>query len=283
MIKKALLLMLFLMFISTNAMSQSFIFGQIGGGDPRAEGMEIQVELWKSVCGADELVATTTTDTAGNYFFDNLADHQFYEIKPVSDYYQFTPEVGDAEIPNITFSRDDFQISTCKSYADGGLRFLDMNDGTILDTCNQLLWLKNHQCKSIFDQGLAPRQYYDAVTWIENLQDGSCGLSDGSEPLDWCMPRTQQLINLSLDPPPPEWSGGCEVIDDLSDSYVWPRSPWLTSMNRTVWTFFINDWPEPIDHVGVNLTTSLCQDWTNEPNVTSYTFPWRWRFPPIIE
>jgi hypothetical protein len=79
--------MLFLMFISTNALSQSFIYGQITGIAYKVH----TVVLWTSGCGGNALVDTTTTDNAGFYFFQSMAENDIYTVKSVSDYYQFTP------------------------------------------------------------------------------------------------------------------------------------------------------------------------------------------------
>jgi hypothetical protein len=83
--------MLFLMFISTNALSQSFIYGQITGIAYKVH----TVVLWASGCGGNAfgnaLVDTTTTDNAWFYFFQNMTENDIYTVKSVSDYYQFTP------------------------------------------------------------------------------------------------------------------------------------------------------------------------------------------------
>ena len=56
--KKTLLLMLVLMFISTNALSQSIIHGRVTG-DAQAG---IVIELYKTGCGGDSLVGSFTTN-----------------------------------------------------------------------------------------------------------------------------------------------------------------------------------------------------------------------------
>ena len=84
--KKILLLMLVLMFISTSAQSQSFIYGQIEGIEQKGH----TVELYKSGCGGYAYVDTSTTNLQGDYFFENLTEGS-YTVGPVSDDYQFNP------------------------------------------------------------------------------------------------------------------------------------------------------------------------------------------------
>jgi len=101
--KKTLLLMLLLMFISTNALSQSIIHGRITG-DVQAG---INVELYKASCGGDILVDTFTSNTEGYYAFGCL-DNGTYKVVPDNASYLFSPEFDNVEIPQSIIQSYDF-------------------------------------------------------------------------------------------------------------------------------------------------------------------------------
>ena len=57
-------------------------------------------------------------------------------------------------------------------------RFEDNGDGTITDHLTGLVWLKNAGCAGLMN-------WYDALTYCNNLAHGSCGLTDGSVAGGW--------------------------------------------------------------------------------------------------
>ncbi len=101
--KKVLLLMLVLMFMSTNALSQNWISGQITGD--LQEG--ISVELYKTVCGGEELVETVTTNSEGYYGFGCLDDGT-YRIEPKNLLHYFSPVNISIDIPQTQLQPRDF-------------------------------------------------------------------------------------------------------------------------------------------------------------------------------
>ena len=103
MIKKALLLMLFLMFISTNALSQNWIQGQITGDNH--EGIFFQ--LYKANCGEDTWVWYSTSNSEGYYGWGNLANG-IYKVVPNNASYRFTPEFHYFIIPQTEIKSYDF-------------------------------------------------------------------------------------------------------------------------------------------------------------------------------
>jgi hypothetical protein len=103
MIKKALLLMLFLMFISTNALSQNWIQGQITGNIQ--EGIFLQ--LYKANCGEDTWVWYSTSNSEGYYGWGNLANG-IYKVVPNNASYRFTPEFHYFIIPQTEIKSYDF-------------------------------------------------------------------------------------------------------------------------------------------------------------------------------
>ncbi|SJZ74782.1 Listeria/Bacterioides repeat-containing protein [Trichlorobacter thiogenes] len=65
-------------------------------------------------------------------------------------------------------------------------RFVDLNDGTMLDTVSSLRWLKNANCYGI--------QNWDAAkSSAAGLASPSCGLSDSSTTGDWHLPTIDEL------------------------------------------------------------------------------------------
>lgn len=70
-------------------------------------------------------------------------------------------------------------------------RFVDNNDGTVTDTMTGLHWLKLANCASISGT------WTEALTAINTLGDGQCGLSDGSSAGQWRMPNRNELQSLA--------------------------------------------------------------------------------------
>ena len=68
-------------------------------------------------------------------------------------------------------------------------RFTDNQDGTVTDNLTDLVWLKNADC-------FGKRTWVQAISGVRQLEDGSCGLADGSSPGDWYLPNRNQLASL---------------------------------------------------------------------------------------
>ena len=68
-------------------------------------------------------------------------------------------------------------------------RFIDNGDGTVTDHLTGLIWLKNAGC-------FAPKDWWGALDASNNLENGQCGLSDGSNPGDWHLPNIKELNSL---------------------------------------------------------------------------------------
>jgi len=69
--------------------------------------------------------------------------------------------------------------------ADNTNRYVDCLNGTVTDTVTGLIWLKQAACLGSVD-------YAAAVAGAATLQNGACGLTDGSRPGDWRLPTTQE-------------------------------------------------------------------------------------------
>ncbi len=68
-------------------------------------------------------------------------------------------------------------------------RFTDNQDGSVTDALTGLVWLKNGGC-------FAPAAWTDAVTKVNALASGACGLSDGSAAGSWRLPDLGELESL---------------------------------------------------------------------------------------
>ena len=84
-------------------------------------------------------------------------------------------------------------------------RYVDLGDGTVLDSVNSLRWLKNANCldaaggitKNI---NAGKLNWYDATTWSNNLKQGICLLNDGSGVGAWHLPSKAELSTLFASP-----------------------------------------------------------------------------------
>lgn len=65
-------------------------------------------------------------------------------------------------------------------------RFIDLQDGTVIDTVSSLRWLKNANC---FGASIWPT----AMSSASNLASGQCGLNDDSSAGDWRLPTIAEL------------------------------------------------------------------------------------------
>ena len=71
----------------------------------------------------------------------------------------------------------------------GATRFTDKQDGTVTDTLTGLMWLKDAGC-------LGSDVWSRALTAVNQLAAGSCGLSDQSVAGDWRLPNINELESL---------------------------------------------------------------------------------------
>ena len=67
--------------------------------------------------------------------------------------------------------------------------FTDNGDGTVTDKLTGLIWLKTADCDG-------KKMWAEAISYCKELEDGDCGLSDGSSPGDWRLPYVEELHRL---------------------------------------------------------------------------------------
>jgi hypothetical protein len=68
-------------------------------------------------------------------------------------------------------------------------RFIDNGNGTLSDTVTGLTWLKKADCIS--------GTWSAALTGVNGLASGQCGLSDGSSAGQWRMPNRNEMLSLA--------------------------------------------------------------------------------------
>jgi len=68
-------------------------------------------------------------------------------------------------------------------------RFLDNKNGTVTDTVTGLIWLKQADCIN--------KPWAAAVSAVNSLASGQCGLSDGSTAGSWRMPNRNEMQSLA--------------------------------------------------------------------------------------
>jgi hypothetical protein len=114
-----------------------------------------------------------------------------------------------------------------------GSRFTDNSDGTVTDNLTGLIWLENANCDTFFSgdgTGQNNRSWANALTAANSLEDGYCGLSDGSSAGDWRLPNVREMQSLVhygvYDPAVPntagtgKWTSG-DPFTGVQSSYYW--------------------------------------------------------------
>ena len=97
-------------------------------------------------------------------------------------------------------------------------RFIDNSDGTVTDNMTGLIWLKNANC---FGVG---KTWNEALASCNGLDNGTCGLTDGSAAGDWRLPNLKELYSLidirNSDPALPTG----HPFTNVMSSYYWSSS-----------------------------------------------------------
>jgi hypothetical protein len=205
--KKALLLMLFLMLIATNALSQNTIYGTVLGDVQEG----VTVEIYKVDCGETNAIAELTTDSDGNYSSLSLVDGR-YLVYASKDGYSVSPNSHDLQIPQTVIQPYNFTATA--------IRFVDNGDGTVTDALTGLVWLKNANC-------YGSMSWPNAMSLTGMIKSGWCELSDGSVAGDWRLPDIEELIDLG--------GGDKDNLEDIENS------EYLYGDNH----FIINNWTVP--------------------------------------
>ncbi|OGR06864.1 MAG: hypothetical protein A2511_17435 [Deltaproteobacteria bacterium RIFOXYD12_FULL_50_9] len=140
-----------------------------------------------------------------------------------------------------------------KGVASPDPRFTDKGDGTVVDNLTGLIWLKTANCDLFHDHVYNPvtelmedtpnKTWSDALTSVNNLAHGQCGLTDNSIAGDWRLPNAKELsslMNLKYSRPAlsdsngtGQWSPGNPfadvkgVVEGEVESYYWSSSTYI--------------------------------------------------------
>ena len=99
-------------------------------------------------------------------------------------------------------------------------RFTDNLNGTLTDNLTGLIWLKDGGCISM-------RPWLGALAAVDSLQDGVCGLSDGSVRGSWRLPNRNELLSLL--------QGGSGL--PLDNPFIRPEEPQRYNWSSTTYPF----------------------------------------------
>ncbi|MGD0097131.1 MAG: DUF1566 domain-containing protein [Terracidiphilus sp.] len=105
-----------------------------------------------------------------------------------------------------------------------------VQNGTVTDSLTGLVWLQNAGC-------FAPAVFATALTEVNQLANGSCGLTDGSKAGDWRMPNINELESLvDVSAANPALSAG-NPFTNVSEGNYWSSTSYFGGQNGSP-----NDW-----------------------------------------
>jgi len=154
-------------------------------------------------------------------FIGNLAMGDFYVIPAVKKMFAAVARTGQT---TSYWGWDDGELQ--KGVAWPNPRFTDGGNGAVTDNLTGLVWTKDADCDDV-------KTWFHAIAYCSGLQDGWCGLTDGSSPLDWRLPSVRELQSLLhygfSDPALPntagtgKWSAG-DPFTHVRHAWYWTSS-----------------------------------------------------------
>ena len=107
-----------------------------------------------------------------------------------------------------------------------GTRFIDNNDGTVIDTLTALIWQKDSSCHGA-------KTWQGALDACNDLSATSgCGLSDGSTAGQWRLPNVNELHSLG-----PVWPLAAPFVGNLASHY-WSSTTYAFDVNSAWVVYF---------------------------------------------
>jgi hypothetical protein len=135
-------------------------------------------------------------------------------------------------------------------------RFTNNGDGTVTDGVTGLIWLKNADCFS-------PALWADALTDVNQLASGACGLTDGSNAGQWRLPNMIELESVvDVSASNPALSAGHPFINVVSGLY-WTSTSYFGGEEGSPYAWVI--------HLGDG---SFVNDRVNNIKLSSYNRVW---------
>jgi len=135
-------------------------------------------------------------DVDGTWAQDNQSLRSLYGMATWADFTEVpVPPPATAPVPKtgqtLVFAQgDDGDLQKGVPWPEP--RFTDNDDGTVRDNLTGLIWIKSPEsCPGGGNGG-----WEDALQKANNLADGECGLTDGSQPGDWRLPNVRELQSL---------------------------------------------------------------------------------------
>lgn len=133
--------------------------------------------------------------------------------------------------------------------ADHTNRYVDCGNGTVTDTVTGLIWLENANC-------FGSQDWASAINSAAQLEDGQCGLSDGSKPGDWRLPTraewdatiaravalgctTPSLTNIAGKGCHADGTGAFSGMQIDDDVFYWSSSS-LKGLPGSAWIAYLN-------------------------------------------
>jgi len=121
-------------------------------------------------------------------------------------------------------------------------RFRDNGNGTVTDRLTGLIWMKNANC-------FWEITWNDALSVCNDLADGQCGLTDGSEPGAWRLPNRNELQSLlHLGYPGPalpntegtgQWTEG-DPFTGVQSEFYWSSTTYANYLGYA-WAVYLYD------------------------------------------
>ena len=151
--------------------------------------------------------------------------------------------------------------SAAKGVAWPATRFTDNQDGTVTDHLTGLIWLKNAGC-------FGPAFFATALTDVNQLASGACGLKDGSKAGDWRMPNINELesmVDVSQSNPA---IPAASPFTNVSNAIYWSSTSYFGGENGSpyAWTIRMSDGRYVNDSASNVKTTSNNAVWAVKGN-----------------
>ena len=105
-----------------------------------------------------------------------------------------------------------------------GVRFVNLQNGTMLDTVSKLIWLKDTQCWG--------GNYASSDSFANALANGQCGLTDSSVAGDWHLPANYELGSI-VDSGYRNTTLNLVGFNVAPSTHYWLSSPIYWAMNMT--------------------------------------------------
>ncbi len=153
----------------------------------------------------------------------------------------------------VSLARDD---ALWQRTLDAPGRFADNQDGTVTDGTTGLVWLRDAGC-------LRTATWVNALTQVNSLATGECGLLDGSAAGDWRLPNINELESLiDVSSRNPAVTPGSPFIN-VSSSIYWSSTSYFGGEegSPTAWAIRFSDGRYINDGVSNWKTTAYNQVW----------------------